>query len=72
MLDVLGEPYREADLAIDVAPAVGIALYPRHGAQASVLLQRAEVALFAALGSEEPVVGLRSRRRSASARNACR
>jgi diguanylate cyclase (GGDEF)-like protein len=55
ILDVLGEPYQEADLAIDVAPAVGIALCPQHGAQASVLLQRAEVALFAALGSEEPV-----------------
>jgi diguanylate cyclase (GGDEF)-like protein len=55
ILDVLGEPYQEADLAIDVAPAVGIALCPQHGAQASVLLQRAEVALFGALGSEEPV-----------------
>ena len=56
ILDVLGEPYREADLAIDVAPVVGIALHPAHGAQASLLLQRAEVALFAALGSEEPVM----------------
>jgi len=55
ILDVLGEPYREADLAIDVAPVVGIALHPAHGTQPSVLLQRAEVALFAALGSEEPV-----------------
>ena len=56
ILDVLGEPYQEADLAIDVAPAVGIAVCPQHGVQASVLLQRAEVALFVALGSEEPVV----------------
>jgi diguanylate cyclase (GGDEF)-like protein len=55
VLDVLGEPYQEADLAIDVVPAFGIALYPQHGAQASALLQRAEVAVFAALGSEEPV-----------------
>jgi diguanylate cyclase (GGDEF)-like protein len=55
ILDVLGVPYQEADLAIDLAPAVGIALCPQHGAQASGLLQRAEVALFAALGSEEPV-----------------
>ncbi len=56
LLDVLGEPYREADLAIDAAPAIGIALHPQHGAQASILLQRAEVALLAALGSAEPVV----------------
>ena len=56
ILDVLGEPYREADLSIDAAPAVGIALCPAHGTQASMLLQRAEVALFAALGAEEPVL----------------
>ncbi|HZP66024.1 MAG TPA: EAL domain-containing protein [Rudaea sp.] len=56
ILDALAEPYREADLAIDVAPAVGVALHPAHGMEASALLQRAEVALFAALGSEEPVV----------------
>lgn len=56
ILDVLGEPYREADLSIDAAPAVGIALCPTHGTQPSMLLQRAEVALFAALGAEEPVL----------------
>jgi diguanylate cyclase (GGDEF)-like protein len=56
LIDLLAEPYREADLAIDLAPAVGIALHPRHGAKASVLLQHAEVALFAALGTEDPVV----------------
>jgi len=56
LIDLLTEPYREADLAIDLAPAVGIALHPRHGAQASLLLQHAEVALFAAQGTEEPVV----------------
>ena len=56
ILDALGEPYREADLSIDAAPAVGIALYPAHGAQASALLQRGQVALFAALGAEEPVL----------------
>ena len=55
LLDVLGEPYRESDLAIDVAPAVGIALHPLHGTKASTLLQRAEVALFAALGADDPV-----------------
>lgn len=56
VIDVLSEPYREGDLAIDVAPVVGIALHPAHGTQASVLLQRAEVALFEALESEEPVM----------------
>jgi diguanylate cyclase (GGDEF)-like protein len=56
LIDELAEPYREADLAIDLAPAVGIALHPDHGAEASVLLQHADVALFAALGTADPVV----------------
>jgi len=56
LIDELAEPYREADLAIDLAPAVGIALHPEHGTEASVLLQHADVALFAALGTADPVV----------------
>ncbi|HTA63965.1 MAG TPA: EAL domain-containing protein [Xanthomonadaceae bacterium] len=56
VLDALSAPYQEADLTLDLVPAVGIALYPAHGAEASALLRRAEVALLAALGSEEPVV----------------
>lgn len=52
--DVLGQPYREADLSLDAAPTVGIALHPEHGRQASVLLQHADVALFVALGTEAP------------------
>lgn len=55
LLGVLAEPYREAELAIDIHPSAGIALFPAHGAQASTLLQRAEVALFAALGSADAV-----------------
>jgi EAL domain-containing protein (putative c-di-GMP-specific phosphodiesterase class I) len=56
VLDALAAPYQEADLALELAPAVGIALFPTHGAEASGLLRRAEVALITALGSEEPVV----------------
>src|SRR5262249_5833307 len=56
LVDALSEPYREADLTIDLAPACGIALHPLHGDRASALLQHADVALFAALGSAEPVV----------------
>jgi EAL domain-containing protein (putative c-di-GMP-specific phosphodiesterase class I) len=54
-VEVLSEPYREAEFTLDLAPAVGIALSPMHGAEAITLLRRAEVALLAALGSEEPV-----------------
>ncbi|HET6546383.1 MAG TPA: EAL domain-containing protein [Rhodanobacteraceae bacterium] len=54
VLDTLTAPYREADISLDTAPAVGIALAPVHGVEAGALLRRAEVALFAALGSEHP------------------
>jgi diguanylate cyclase (GGDEF)-like protein len=53
--DALGEPYQEAGMALDLAPAVGIALAPMHGRRADELLRHADVALFAALGAEEPV-----------------
>ena len=43
-------------MTLDVAPAVGIALFPVHGTEASALLRRGEVALLSALGSEEPIV----------------
>jgi diguanylate cyclase (GGDEF)-like protein len=56
IVDALAEPYREADLTLDLAPAVGIALAPAHGVEASALLRRAEVALISALGSEEPIL----------------
>jgi diguanylate cyclase (GGDEF)-like protein len=56
VLDVLNAPYQESDLTLDVAPAVGIAQFPAHGAEASTLLRHAEVALLSALGTEEPIV----------------
>ncbi|MGN6312945.1 MAG: putative bifunctional diguanylate cyclase/phosphodiesterase [Rhodanobacteraceae bacterium] len=55
LLDALAEPYREADLTLDLAPAVGIALAPLHATGANGLVRRAEIALLAALGSEEPI-----------------
>jgi diguanylate cyclase (GGDEF)-like protein len=55
LLDALAEPYREADLTLDLAPAVGIALAPTHATGANGLLRRAEIALLSALGSEEPI-----------------
>jgi len=52
----LGDPFREAELTLDFAPAVGVALAPRHGADAGVLLRRAEVAMIGALNAVDPVV----------------
>ncbi|HSD17815.1 MAG TPA: EAL domain-containing protein [Thermomonas sp.] len=55
IVEALSDPYREADLTLDLAPAVGIALAPAHGARAGTLLRRAEVALIATLGADEAV-----------------
>ncbi|MGY3266346.1 putative bifunctional diguanylate cyclase/phosphodiesterase [Lysobacter sp. HA35] len=55
LIDVLSDPYREAELRLDLAPAVGLALSPVHGRDAATLLRRADVALIAALGADEPV-----------------
>jgi diguanylate cyclase (GGDEF)-like protein len=56
VLETLAAPYQEADVSLDTAPAVGIALFPAHGREAGTLLRRAEVALIAALGSDHPIV----------------
>lgn len=45
-------PYREGDLTIDAAAAVGVALAPNHGTEPLLLLRHAEVALQAALVAE--------------------
>ena len=55
IVEALGEPYRGAELTLDFAPAVGVALAPEHGADAGVLLRRAEVAMIGALHSDDPI-----------------
>lgn len=49
------QPYREGDLTIDAAATIGIALAPNHGTDGALLLQRADVALFAAFRSESRI-----------------
>jgi len=46
------EPYHEGDLTIDAVAEIGIALAPVHGTEGSLLLQRADVALFEASRAE--------------------
>lgn len=55
VVEALSHPYREGDFSLDLTPAVGIALAPEHGNDAEALLRRAEVALIAGLGNDEPV-----------------
>lgn len=51
LLDALNAPYQEADVSIDIGPAIGVALAPHDGRQAAILLRHAEVALFSATGT---------------------
>jgi diguanylate cyclase (GGDEF)-like protein len=55
LINLFQQPYQQGELAIDAAAAIGIALYPEHGTTVSALLQHADVALYAALGSEDSV-----------------
>jgi diguanylate cyclase (GGDEF)-like protein len=55
IVQALSEPYREAEITLDFAPAVGIALVPVHGADAGALLRRAEVAMIEALRVDDPI-----------------
>ncbi|HVI26272.1 MAG TPA: EAL domain-containing protein [Xanthomonadaceae bacterium] len=55
LVEALSDPYREGDFSLDLAPAVGIALAPAHGRDAGALLRRADVALLAAIGADEPI-----------------
>jgi len=55
VMDALAQPYQEAEVSMDMGPAVGIALAPSHGERAAALLRRAEVAEFSAVGSARGV-----------------
>jgi diguanylate cyclase (GGDEF)-like protein len=45
---VLDRPFRHQELSLEVGATIGIALFPDHGDDASTLLQRADVAMYAA------------------------
>ena len=51
VLRAIDEPFALHDLTLDVDAAIGIALYPDHGADAATLLQRADVAMYGAKAS---------------------
>ncbi len=48
VLQAVGEPIQLADLVISVGMSIGVALAPRHGVEASGLLKRADMAMYAA------------------------
>ncbi len=48
VLHVLRQPYTAQDHVLDIGASIGIALFPEHGHDAQTLLQRADVAMYAA------------------------
>jgi diguanylate cyclase (GGDEF)-like protein len=48
LLDALAAPFPLAELLVDVGASIGIALCPMHAEDATTLLQRADVAMYAA------------------------
>ncbi len=48
VLHAIAEPVALADLVISIGMSIGVALAPRHGVEASGLLKRADMAMYAA------------------------
>ncbi|MPY96314.1 MAG: diguanylate cyclase, partial [Acidimicrobiia bacterium] len=48
ILRAVAVPFSFADITLDVDACIGVALSPRHGEDASVLMQRADVAMYTA------------------------
>jgi len=48
LLQALRTPFVVDDHSLDIGTSIGIALYPDHGIDANVLVQRADVAMYAA------------------------
>ncbi|MBI3546886.1 MAG: diguanylate cyclase, partial [Gammaproteobacteria bacterium] len=48
LLQALRAPFQVADQSLDISASIGVALYPDHGVDANILIQRADVAMYAA------------------------
>ncbi|HYM48866.1 MAG TPA: diguanylate cyclase, partial [Burkholderiaceae bacterium] len=51
LLQALRAPFAVADHELNIGASIGIALYPENGVDSSILMQRADVAMYAAKGS---------------------
>ena len=48
IVDTLAQPFLMSGLKVEIGVSIGIAMFPEHGSDASELLQRADVAMYAA------------------------
>jgi diguanylate cyclase (GGDEF)-like protein len=51
LLQALRTPFRIEEQSLDTGASIGIALYPDHGVDANILIQRADVAMYSAKNS---------------------
>jgi diguanylate cyclase (GGDEF)-like protein len=51
LLQALRTPFRIEEQSLDIGASIGIALYPDHGVDANILIQRADVAMYSAKNS---------------------
>jgi diguanylate cyclase (GGDEF)-like protein len=52
IMGALNEPFALEGLSLEVEASLGIAMYPDHGDEVGILLQRADVAMYVAKGSK--------------------
>jgi len=55
LADSVREPITVDELSLEIGVSIGIAVAPEHGADASTLLQRADVAMYEAKGARQAV-----------------
>jgi len=48
LLQALRTPFHVEEQSLDIGASIGVALYPDHGVDANILIQRADVAMYAA------------------------
>ena len=48
LLQALRAPFRIQEQSLDIGASIGVALYPDHGVDANILIQRADVAMYSA------------------------
>ena len=51
LLQALRAPFRIEEQSLDIGASIGIALYPDHGVDANILIQRSDVAMYSAKNS---------------------
>ena len=55
IVEALKEPLSLDELAVEVGASIGIAIWPQHGDDSTMLLQRADVAMYEAKSSDDSI-----------------